>query len=78
MLTAGTKRTLIFIFSLNDRFNFFTTRYYSSCWNNLTLLWHIRLLFFVSWLKLYVLSSAQVYKAECWNNYWRLMEAVMA
>jgi hypothetical protein len=33
---------------------------------------------FVSWLKLYVLLSAQVYKVECQNNYWRLMEAVMA
>ena len=33
---------------------------------------------FVSWLKLYVLSSAQVHKVECRNNYWRLMEAVMA
>jgi hypothetical protein len=29
---------------------------------------------FVSWLILYALSSAEVYKVGCWNNYLRDME----
>jgi hypothetical protein len=29
---------------------------------------------FVSWLILHGLSSAELYKVGCWNNYWREME----